>query len=268
MSEMFDTEITLGGMLLTNDIPLKAVNITKRFGAVWALRGVNLELRKGEILGLVGDNGAGKTTFLKIVAGIYQPTSGELYVFGRKVTFRSPRDAIRMGIYMVHQEQELSLIPVLSVKENFFLGRYSIKSYFGGLLKLIDWDYIENETKKFLNEFGYKFEINRPVETLSGGERQILAVLRAFSVRPRILLLDESTTALSERGRREVFSYLKDYISKTQASAIYVTHALDDALRVSDRIVLLKHGKIVYEFETKAGISKEDIMKHLWGEEE
>jgi simple sugar transport system ATP-binding protein len=265
---MFPTEIHLRVILLTNDVVLKAVNITKRFGAVWALRGVNLVLRKGEILGLVGDNGAGKTTFLKIVAGIYQPTSGELYIFGRKVTFKSPQDAIRMGIYMVHQEQELALVPVLSVKENFFLGRYSVKSYLRGLLKLIDWDHIENETKKFLNEFGYKFEVNRPAETLSGGERQILAVLRAFSFKPRIILLDESVTALSERGRREVFSYLKDYINKTQASAIYVTHALDDALRVCNRIALLKHGKIVYEFETKAGISKEDIIKHLWEEEE
>lgn len=252
---------------MSGDVVLKAVNITKRFGAIWALRGVNLELRKGEILGLVGDNGAGKTTFLKIVIGIYQPTSGDLYVLGKKVVFKSPQDAIHMGIYMVHQEQELALVPTLTVEENFFLGHYPVKSYLGGLIKFVDWNKIERESKEFLYKFGYKFEVDRNAATISGGERQILAVLRAFSLRPKILLLDESTTALSERGRREVFSHLKEYISKTQASAIYVTHTLDDALRICDRIALLKHGKIVYEFETKAGISKEDIVRHLWEEE-
>ena len=260
-------EIGNGKMNDSNIVVLKAVNITKHFGPIQALRGVNIELKKGEILGLVGDNGAGKTTFLKIVAGIYPPTSGELYVFGKKLKFKSPRDAVRMGIYMVHQEQELALVPQLTAAENFFLGRLPVKSFLGGLIKFVDWNTLEKEAEKLLRSLGYLFDVPKEAKTLSGGERQILAVLRAFSVKPKILLLDESTTALSEKARRSVFHLLKEYISTTQNSAIYVTHVLDDAIKICDRIAILKHGKIIYEFKTNENISKEDIIRRLWEEE-
>lgn len=246
----------------SQEIVLEAVNITKKYGEVWALRSVNLKLHKGEILGLVGDNGAGKSTFLKICIGALQPTSGELYVLGKKTSLKSPRDAIQKGLSIVYQEP--AIIEELSVVENFFIAHEQVKSY--ALFKVLNWRDMFDEVEKFVRSLGFTFDVRRKAKHLSGGERQLITVARALYFKPKILLLDEPTTALSERTKKEIFDLLKKHRGEYKTSMIFVTHILEDAVRICDRIAILKHGKIIHEFIPKEGFSREELIKKIWEE--
>lgn len=251
------------GVSYTDDVVLEAINITKKYGEVWALRGINLKLHKGEILGLVGDNGAGKSTFLKICIGALPPTSGELYILGKKVSFKSPREAIQKGLGIVYQEP--AIIEELSVVENFFIAHEEIKSY--GILKVLNWRNMLEEVEKFTKSLGFTFDVRKKAKHLSGGERQLITVARALYFKPKILFLDEPTTALSERTKREIFNLLIKHREEHKTSMIFVTHILEDAIRICDRIAILKHGKIIHEFIPKEGFSREELIKKIWGEE-
>lgn len=247
-----------------NDVVLEVRNLTKAYGAVWALRGVNLKLRAGEILGLVGDNGAGKSTLLKILIGAIPPTSGEIYLFNKRVLFKNPGEALKAGIGIVYQDP--AIIEELTVIENFFIGRELKKSF--GFIKILDWKAMYESTSKFIQSLGLNIDVNKKIKYLSGGERQLVTVARALYFKPKIVLLDEPTSALSERTKTRIFTILREYRDRYKASMIFVTHVLEDALRICDRIAIIRLGKIVHEFTVKEGITKEDIVKMIWKEEE
>lgn len=227
-----------------NQTPLlEAKNVEKRFGAIQALRGVSLYLNRGEVLGIIGDNGAGKSTFLKILSGAVVLDRGQLYLEGRPVTFQSPQDARQLGIEMVYQD--LSLCDTLDVATNLFLGREPIRRFLG--IPLLDRNILHQKAAEILHNLHIRIPSTRlTVERLSGGQRQAIAIGRAISSRTKVLILDEPTSALAAREVEEVLS-LTRRLAAAGVGVIFVSHRLHDVLQVCDRIVVLHEGRNIAE---------------------
>jgi len=239
-------------------IALECRKISKFYGHVRALHNVNLKLRKGEMLGLVGDNGAGKSTLVKILRGVIKPTSGEVFVEGELKDFRSPRDAVQQGIQCVYQEN--AMVEQLSVAENFFMGQEPIKSSTNAFIKRIDNKKMRSESSRFLSKMGFDLDVRDEINNFSGGQRQAVSILRALYFDPKILLLDEPTTALSEKAKVRLFEFLQD--TKKVCPMILITHDLYDAVRLCERIVVLKRGEVVYDSEIQ-GLSQEEAFREI-----
>lgn len=242
-----------------SDVILECMNISKSFDHIQALKDVSFKLRKGEILGLVGDNGAGKSTLIKILRGVIRPTSGETYIEGKKKKFNSPRDAVREGIQCVYQES--ALVEQLSVAENFFIGQEPVKRYANGLINFVDFEKMGKDSDRHLARMGFHLKVTDEIRNFSGGERQAVAVMRALYFEPKILLLDEPATALSEKAKRKLFALLR--ASKKICPIIFVTHDLNDAVKLCDRIIMLKLGEIIFEFKAKKDLTVEKILRYM-----
>lgn len=217
---------------------VKMENIYKSFGRVHALRAVDFEVREREIVALLGDNGAGKSTLIKILAGVYQPTGGTVYIRGKKVTISSPEEARRLGIETVHQD--LSLIERMSIARNFFLGKEPTKKL--GPITVLDMKKMNEDCKAAVRNIGVKVRSPEEfVSILSGGERQAIAIGRAVYFGAKILILDEPLRNLSVREQRTVLDHIRE--AKAQGSSvIFITHNVHHACPVADRIVLLDNG--------------------------
>jgi len=234
---------------------MKLIGIYKRFGAVEALKGVNFEIARGEVVGLVGDNGAGKSTLAKIMVGFYQPDRGEIYFEGKKVRFKSPREARKRGIEIVYQD--LALVEDLNIYRNLFLGREKTRKL--GFLKLLDKKTMKNEAFKLLREIG--INVRTPddiVKYLSGGERQSIAIARAVRFGAKLLILDEPTAALSIRESEKVLEYIKELKSKG-ISVVVISHNVYHVYSVADRFVVLDRGVKIADIEKKY-VSPEDVI--------
>lgn len=234
---------------------LECRNISKRYGNIEALNDVSFKLYKNEILGLVGDNGAGKSTLIKIIRGAVQPTSGEIFINGKKVHFTNPMDATKKGVQCVYQD--LALVDQMSIKDNFFLGREKQNKKLG-FLPVLDEKQMKEETSKGLNEIDFTMDVSKKVSDLSGGQRQAVAVARAVFSNPEIILLDEPTSSLSEKAKHEIFELLKRL--KQEHSLIFVTHDLNNALQLCDRLIILKLGQVAYRSEVKEEMSLERLL--------
>lgn len=212
--------------------------ISKRFGAVQALNNVNLELRQGEILGLVGDNAAGKSTLMKILAGAYTPDDGEIILDGKPVQIEGPRHARELGISMVYQD--LALFNSLDVASNIFVAREPTKRVLG--LKLFDRKAMRVRAKELLAKMKVNISsVDLPVARMSGGQRQMIAAARALAFAAKILLLDEPTAALGVREASTLLAQVKEW--KAQGlSIILITQRIPDVLAVGDRVMVLKGG--------------------------
>jgi len=231
--------------------------IVKRFGHVEALKGVDFHVNRAEIVGLVGDNGAGKSTLVKIIVGVYQPDEGEIYFEGRRIQFKSPREAREAGIEIVYQH--LALIDLLSISRNIFLGREPIKSI--GPIKILDKKKMTEESWRVLKDIGVR-RIRTPEERvakLSGGERQSVAIGRAMHFKAKLLILDEPTAALSVRETRRVLDHILD-VKKQGVSVIFITHNIYHVYEVADRIVVLDHGRKIADL-IKAKVTPEDVIE-------
>lgn len=228
---------------------VKMIKISKNFGAVKALQDVNFELYPNEVLGLVGDNGAGKSTLMKILAGVYPPSKGEIFIEGEKVNFTSPADAINKGIQMIYQD--LAVAENIDVAGNIFLGREIEKEVLGGLTKIIDKRMMEKLSWEALERV--KININSvkaKVETLSGGQRQAVAIARAISAKAKIIIMDEPTAALGVRETHELLEVIRDLKEKGIA-IIFISHRLENIFEVGDRVIVLKGGRRIGDREIK-----------------
>ena len=178
-------------------------NIQKHFGSVIALAGVSVDVKPGECHCLLGDNGAGKSTFIKTMSGVHKPTSGEIFFEGKPMNFQNPRDAMEAGIATVHQH--LAMIPLMSVSRNFFMGNEPVKSVLG--MKFLDQKKADEITMTEMRIMGINLRgPDQAVGTLSGGERQTVAIARAVHFGAKILILDEPTSALGVRQTANVLS--------------------------------------------------------------
>jgi ABC-type sugar transport system ATPase subunit len=238
---------------------LECSNISKYYGKVTALEDVSIQLYDGEILGLVGENGAGKSTLIKIIRGVLRPDTGRISIRGVQQQFRNAVDATRVGIQCVYQEA--TVVEQLSLAENFFLGQEPEKPYLGGLVKLVDFNLMNQEAAKALSQLGFELDVVRRIAEFSGGERQATAVARALYFSPRILLLDEPTSALSVKAKTVLYELLLRL--KGSVGMILVSHDLDAALSVSDRIVILRHGRVVRSVMAGDGLDRRDILSHM-----
>jgi len=234
--------------------------ITKVYpGGVVANYNIDFDLKRGEIHGLLGENGAGKTTLMKILAGCLTPDKGEIYVKGEKVKFKSPIDAVKKGIGMVHQH--FTLIPSFTVAENIILG--GIGGEEAKKIKL-DMELIEKEIAEFSTKHGLPINPRAKIEELPVGLRQRVEILRLLYRKADILILDEPTSVLTPLEVKELFEALKRIV-KEGKSVIFVTHKLDEALSISDRITVLRRGKVVARIDNPKSISKEKLAELIVG---
>lgn len=223
---------------------LKMVGIHKWFGRVHALRGVDFAVKKGEVVGLVGDNGAGKSTLIKVASGYHRADDGQIFFDGEEVNINSTKDARALGVETVYQEQALA--PHLSIARNIFMGREPSTT-----LGFMDRRSMNTESMEALASMGLRLRSpGTPVSTLSGGERQGVAIARALHFKAKLVILDEPTIALSVKEVREVLEFVRGLKDKGIA-VIFITHALHHVYSVADRIVILAHGKALADIPTK-----------------
>jgi ABC-type sugar transport system ATPase subunit len=232
----------MGGSFVKEDIPLlEARNIVKRFGGVCALKGASLKLFSREVLALLGDNGAGKSTMIKIISGYLQPDEGEIFFEGKKVVFSSPAHARNMGIETVYQD--LALFGVLDVTTNLFMGRERHS------LGLLQKKAMERETLNILDKLKTTIKsIRQKVKFLSGGQQHAVAIGRSVYVggTPKVIIMDEPTAGLGVEESQKVLELIKQ-LKEKGISVILISHNLEHVFCVADRIVVLRSGEVVGE---------------------
>lgn len=217
---------------------LQARSVTKYFGAITALRDVNFEVRAGEVLGVVGDNGAGKSTLMKILSGLYLPSEGELIYEDRPVTFRSPRDALNMGIEMVYQD--FALAGNMPIYENIYLGREPGRKIVG--LTIVNHEEARKMAKEHLNKLKIHVKsIDQNVEELSGGQRQAVAIARATAFDAKVVIMDEPTAALAIKEVGKVLDLIRS-LKEHGVAVIVISHRMDDIFYACDRVMALYQG--------------------------
>ncbi|MDP6166700.1 MAG: ATP-binding cassette domain-containing protein [Gammaproteobacteria bacterium] len=249
---------------MTSEQPLIYIdNIVKHFGSVVALNGVSLDIYPGEVMGLLGDNGAGKSTLIKVLSGVHQPTSGTMMMHGDTVKFDTPRDAMNAGIATVHQD--LGMIPLMSVTRNFFMGREPVKKY--GPIKVFDHQYANQVTCEEMHRIGIDVrDPDQAVGTLSGGERQTVAIARAVHFGAKVLILDEPTSALGVAQTSMVLKYI-DKVRKNGLAVILITHNVRHAYAVGDRFTVLNRGATLGT-HTRDEISIDELQNLMAGGKE
>lgn len=217
---------------------LEVRGITKRFGGVVALDDVSMELRHGEVHALVGENGAGKSTLIKVMTGVHQPDSGELWFLGAPRHFARPRDAQLAGISTIYQE--INLVPQLSVARNLFLGREPTNR-----LGFVDFDRMRAGANTMMERYGVLLDVRRPVQELSLGAQQTVAIARAVAEEHHVLIMDEPTSSLEPTEVDRLFSAI-DILRGEGVSIIYVSHRLDEIFRICHSVTVLRDGHHVH----------------------
>jgi len=242
---------------------LRMSNICKNFGEIRALNNVNLVLNQGDILGLVGDNAAGKSTLMKILSGTYIPDKGEIFFEGRKVEFRFPRDSRKLGIEMIYQD--LAVADNMDIVENIFLGVELERPTLGGLIKVIDRKRMERESWETLEKIRINIDsVNAKVETLSGGQRQSAAIARTIRSNAKVIIMDEPTASLGVSEVEMLLGLIRELKTKNTA-IVFVSHRLYDVFEVGDRIMVLRHGECV-EDKKIGDTDMDEIRKLMIGE--
>ncbi|MFB2553731.1 ATP-binding cassette domain-containing protein [Ensifer soli] len=238
-------------------------SIEKHFGNIIALAGVSFDILPGECHCLLGDNGAGKSTFIKIMSGVQKPTGGQMLVQGQPVSFRNPREAMSAGIATVYQD--LAMITLMSVTRNFWMGREPTKGW--GAFRRFDIKTAERITIEAMRSMGINLrEADQAVGTLSGGERQAIAIARAVHFGAKVLILDEPTSALGVRQTASVLATI-DKVRKRGVGVVFITHNVRHAMAVGDRFTVLNRGK-THGTARRGEISAEDLQNLMAGGQE
>jgi ABC-type sugar transport system ATPase subunit len=241
---------------------LSIKNLVKRFGGLTAVNQVSLDVHPGEVVGLVGDNAAGKSTLIKCVSGVYQADEGEIFFQGQRVHYSRPIDARRDGIETIYQD--LALAGNLGVSANIFMGREVKREYLGGLVHTLDETFMDTESQKVLDLLDIHFaNFGEKIEKLSGGQRQAVAIARAVYWQARLMIMDEPTNNLGVVEQRKVL----DLIGKLREQGvpvILISHTMPDVFAVTDRIVVMHRGRKVTEKRTSETNSQE-IVQYMVG---
>jgi simple sugar transport system ATP-binding protein len=247
---------------MNNQAPLLEVrNLSKHFGAVRALDNCSMTVHPGEVVALAGDNGAGKTTMIKAISGVYPPSSGEILIEGNPVSFSSPQEARALGIETIYQD--LALADNLTIGANIFLGREPMKKMFG-VLPVLDRKAMAQAAAETMAKLDFHVKrLDAPVSNFSGGQRQAVAIGRAVYWNAKILIMDEPTAALGVPEQRKVISLIKSLKAQGRG-VIFISHNLQDIFAVSDRIVVLRRGVVAGERKI-AETNHDEVVKLMIG---
>ena len=239
---------------------LQARSITKRFGALQALVDVDVDIHTGEVLAILGDNGAGKSTFIKILSGAYEPSAGTLLLDGAPVSFASPQDAADVGIATIFQE--LALSENLSIAENVFLGRELVRRVLG--VPFLKRQAMKQKVAELLHTL--EAHISDPeaaVGSLSGGQRQAVAISRALNLNARLVIMDEPTAALAVAETRKVLQLIRR-LAEGGRAVILISHNMHDVFEVADRIVVFRRGRKIAE-RRRSETDPEEVVSFITG---
>jgi simple sugar transport system ATP-binding protein len=239
---------------------LQVENVSKYFGNVLALKDVSAHVNAGEVTCILGDNGAGKSSFIKIVSGVHRQDEGRMLVDGEPVVFDSPRGARALGIATVYQD--LAMCPLMSIWRNFFLGEEPRKWNFP--LSPIDQAFAKRTAREQLGQMGIDVrDPEQPVGTLSGGERQAVAIARAIYFGARVLILDEPTSALGVKQAGIVLRYILQARDRG-VGVIFITHNPHHAFPVGDHFILLNRGRVIGDYE-KGKVTRDELVRQMAG---
>jgi simple sugar transport system ATP-binding protein len=250
--------------MMDNSTPLiEARGVSKYFGHVVALEDISMGVRAGEVMCLLGDNGAGKSTLIKIFSGVHKPDRGAMLLEGEEVVFDSPRDAIDRGIATVYQD--LAMIPLMGISRNFFIGREPTKGW--GPVKRYDVAKADRIAREELDKIGISLrDTAQPVATLSGGERQSVAIARAVYFGAKVLILDEPTSALGVKQAAIVLRYVAQ-TREQGIGVIFISHNVHHAHAIGDRFTVLNHGRSMGTFD-RGEVSMQELEKMMAGGKE
>ena len=236
-------------------------NIVKHFPGVYALNGVQLNVKPGTVHALMGENGAGKSTLMKCLFGIYKIDEGQVIYDGREVHIKNPDEALKMGIAMVHQE--LQPIPERSIAENIYCGRYPTKDF--GPVHIIDHKKMYEDANKYLKEVGLEVDSKTKLGDLSISQQQSVEIAKAISAGAKIVIMDEPTSSLTENEVEVLFGIIRDLTSKG-VSVIYISHKMEEILKISDEVTILRDGTYVGTWDSK-DLTTDLIIKYMVGRE-
>ena len=248
---------------MTANIVMQAKGLVKRYGQVTALDGADFELRAGEILAVIGDNGAGKSSLIKCLSGATIPDEGEIILDGQPIAFRSPLDARRAGIETVYQD--LAVAPAMTIAENLFLGREILRpGFMGRVLRMIDKKKMLDESIARMQDLkvGIRSMV-QPVETLSGGQRQCVAVSRAAAFAEHVVIMDEPTAALGVKEGNMVLELIRRVRDKG-LPVVLISHNMPHVFEIADRIHVARLGKRAAVLNPKT-ISMSDTVAVMTG---
>ena len=246
------------------DIILETKGLTKHYGGVHALEGADFKLKKGEHVAIMGDNGAGKSTFVRQITGVEQRTSGTIVFDGKEVNFKGPIQAREAGIETVFQT--LALADHLDVPDNIFLGREITKWNWLGPFRRLDNKAMRDETRAALEKTAVKIpNINNTIQNMSGGQRQCVAIARTASFQSRLTIMDEPTAALGVQETEQVENIIRN-LKEAGEPLILVSHNMRQVFDLVDRIVVFRRGRICANLDIKNGkVTGEDVVSYITG---
>lgn len=241
-----------------DEIILRMKGISKWFAGISALSNVDFELARGEVRALIGENGAGKSTLMKILLGIHQADAGEIEFMGKKVHFKEPKDALSVGIAMIHQE--ISLIPTVDVAENIWMGREDkFTKHF-----LIDVGARYRATKELLDELGINVDPRRQTSTLSVAMMQLVEIARAVSYDAKLIIMDEPTSALTNEEVELLYRIVRDLTAKG-VTIVFISHKIEEIFKICDNVTVLRDGHMIGTKPLSDGMKPDDLITMIVG---
>ncbi len=241
-----------------NDIVCVLKNISKTFGGeIYACKNINLNLRSGEVVGLVGENGAGKSTVVKCLYGFHSPSSGNIIISNKEVFFKSPKDSEQHGIFFI--PQELDLFPELTIIENLFIGKKIPKNWIGNF----NWKKMEKKADEIFKKLGVSFDYYMPLKLLSAANAKLVEIARALINEAKIIIMDEPTAALTQKEVKKIYQIINN-LKKNQVSFIYISHRLDEIFELADNITVLRDGELIIS-DKKEKFTKSSLVQYMVG---
>ncbi len=247
---------------MTSEYVLEMKNISKSFFKVNVLNSVNLAIKPGEVHALIGENGAGKSTLMKILMGIYEMDEGEILIRGQKVNIHSPREALDLGVAMIHQE--LNPLLDMEVAENIFLGRELIQ-FKAGPLSLVNKKEERKQTERLFTKMGININPKSFMRDLSVAQRQLVEIVKAITVSAKVVVMDEPTSAITEREVKTLFEQIQK-LKQEDVAIIYISHKMDEIFKIADRITVLRDGNHICTEEANR-LDQETLIKMMVGRE-